>query len=196
MIVVALDTSVLSWFARASRLDVLELLLAGMRAVTTCEVLDEIRAGVQAFPALAPVLELAWIEEVRLSGLAAMGVFAEYCRRLGSGTGGNIGEATVLAWAEINAAVAVIDEKAGRQAARERQVRVRGSLWLLGHGVVTGIVSMAQAARIVDDLRGAGAYLPCDGSTFAGWAHDNGLLVPLLDASESAVRPPARGPPS
>ncbi len=195
MIVVALDTSVLSWFARAGRLDVLERLLVGMKAVTTSEVLDEIRNGIPDFPPLAPVLELPWLMEVRLSGLRAMGVFAEYCRRLGSGTNGNVGEATVLAWAEINDAVALLDEKAGRQAARARQIRYKGSLWLLGHGINTGLLSMAQASQLVDELRGAGAYLPCDGTTFREWAQEHGLLTPA-DGPEAKPRAPAREPPS
>lgn len=195
MITVALDTSILSWFARANRLDTLEHLLTGMQAVTTREVLDELRNGVEAFPALASVLQLGWLAEVRLSGLPAMSIFGEYCRRLGSGQDGNVGEATVLAWAEVNDAVAVIDEKAGRQAAKERRVRVKGSLWLLAHGITTGILSLQQASLIVDELRDAGAYLPCNGGTFPRWAQEHGLIVPT-EPQADRPRPTSRMRPS
>jgi hypothetical protein len=46
-------------------------------------------------------------------------VFAQYVRILGSGQR-DIGEASVLAWAEVQGAIAVLDERAGTQAARAR----------------------------------------------------------------------------
>ena len=186
--VVVLDTSVLSWFARANRLDVLERLLTGIRAVTTRAVLDEIRNGIDRFPALQPVLHLAWLEEVSLNDLVVLGIFAEYSRRLGSGPNGNVGEATVLAWAEVNGAVPIVDEKAGRQVAKERRIQVRGSLWLVSHGITSALLTLSQGAQLVDELRAAGAYLPCNGATFPRWAHENGLAAPNdppVDVSES-----------
>jgi hypothetical protein len=37
----------------------------------------------------------------------------------------------VLAWAEVNGGIAVIDERAGTQAAQARGVAVHGTLWLI-----------------------------------------------------------------
>jgi predicted nucleic acid-binding protein len=181
MKVVALDTMVLSGFAKAGLLDVLGRLLAGMRAVTTRAVLDELRDGAAKFPALEQALALSWLEEVNPATLVEMGVFAEYARLLVSGVDGNVGESTVLAWAEVHGATVIIDENKGRQAGIDRHVDVKGSLGLLAHGIKKAIIPPAQAAQIVDALLAARVYLPCNGANFFPWAEAHGLLVPPID---------------
>lgn len=176
MKVIALDTMVLSGFARAGILNVLERLVAGMRAVTTRAVLDELRNGIEEFPALQASLGLPWLEEVSLTTRVEMGVFGEYSRLLMSGVDGNVGESTVLAWAEVHGAAVVIDEIPGRRAGKERKVEVRGTLWLIAHGINRAVLSPTEAAQLVDALREVRVYLPCNGATFLEWAQEHGLI--------------------
>lgn len=68
--------------------------------------------------------------------------------RITSGHQRDIGEASVLAWAEINEGVAVIDERAGRYAAEQRGVAVDGTLWLIANGVKSGALLLVDAERV------------------------------------------------
>jgi hypothetical protein len=98
---------------------VLERLTGSYRRVVPQAVLDELRVGETHHPPLADVRNAEWLEMVACDGLEELRVFAQYVRILGSGQR-DIGEASVLAWAEVQGAIAVLDERAGTQAARAR----------------------------------------------------------------------------
>jgi len=174
--VIVFDTSALSHFARAGHLDLLGGLVEAWDAKTTRAVLDEIREGARRYPALADVEPLEWLHEARLDGLAALGLFAEYAMRLGTGSKKHVGEATVLACCELTDATAIVDEHVGRQYGQERGVEVHGTLWLVSNGVRRGILPMKRATRLVDELRESGMFLPCNGDEFEPWATASGLL--------------------
>jgi hypothetical protein len=137
--------------------------------------LDEVRIGETTHPPLADVRDAEWLEVVACDGLAELRVFAHYANVLGSGQR-DIGEASVLAWAEVNDGIAVIDERAGARAGQERGVTVHGSLWLIVNGLKVGELSLQEAERLVDRLREAEAWLPCAGAEFFQWAKDRDLL--------------------
>lgn len=59
-----LDSSVLSAFARAGRLDVLDRLTAGRRRVVTEAILVELDRGCAEYSSLADVRALPWLEVV------------------------------------------------------------------------------------------------------------------------------------
>jgi predicted nucleic acid-binding protein len=171
------DTTPLNHFALAGRLAVLERLTASYRRVVPQAVLDELRVGETRHPPLADVRNAEWLEMVACDGLEELRVFAQYVRILGSGHR-DIGEASVLAWAEVHGATAVLDERAGTQAAKARGVSVHGTLWLIVNGLNAGELSLAEAERLVDRLRDASARLPCTGAEFFEWAKAQGLLMP------------------
>ncbi len=192
-----LDASVLIGFARARRLEVLADVLRDEQVKTTPEVLDEVRNKASVYPEVESALALPWIETVQVSGLKAMGVYAEYAKRVGSSTTGNVGEATVLAWAECHGATAVIDEKVGRDAAKERGVLFKGSLGLIAHGIERRILSMPQATQLIDELKATGTHLPCSGQEFPAWANQRGLFGPAFGPDvgapvDGATRPTAK----
>lgn len=179
------DSSVLSAFARARRLDVLERLTSGHRRVVTRAVLDELKRGCDQYPALSDVETLHWLEAVSVDSLSELVVFAHYIRVLGSDDH-HIGEASILAWAENSSGIVVVDDNAAVNAARARGVTVRRSLGLLCHGLNRGTLTMEAARALVDGLRGEGeARFPCDGAGFERWAETNGLLL----RDESASKP-------
>jgi predicted nucleic acid-binding protein len=175
MAVLVFDSSVLCAFARAEKLAVLEALTGRHRRVVTRAVLDELERGLDKHPQLARALEARWIEPVRSDSLEVLVSFAWYKHRLGDGPR-DIGEALTLAWAEINAAVAILDDLAARNVAKGRNVEVKGTLGLIAAGLVDGILDERRASELVDALCLGGARLPCRGQDFVDWCRRNDLL--------------------
>lgn len=172
----AFDSSVLSAFARARRLDILGRLTDGRRRVVTRAVLQEVDRGRADYPHLADVHRLPWLAVVAIESLEELVVFNHYVRVLGSDAR-NVGESSILAWAEISGAVAVVDDRDAVSAAKARGVHVRRSLALVREGLVQEMLTMDAARLLVDDLIiNGGARLPCDGAGLESWLERNGLL--------------------
>jgi predicted nucleic acid-binding protein len=169
------DTSPLSHFARAQELDTLAEVTAVWDRTVTQAVLDELVGGAAQHPVLALIGLQEWLTVVAIDTLDELRLFAEYARRLGSGSR-DIGEAATLAWAEAHGATAVVDERAGTRHGRERGVDVHGTLWLIAQGLRTGSLDADQCEALVDALRAAEAWFPCSGSDFMHWAQAEGLL--------------------
>jgi predicted nucleic acid-binding protein len=168
------DASPLSHFARANHVHTLRQITGGHRCTVTQAVLDEISAGANKYPELGNA-DLTWLEVVPVDGLPAMQVFVEYARVLGSGTR-DIGEATTLTFAELHGAIAIVDEAAGREAGRARGATVHGTLWLVAEAFRATLLSEADTVALVNQLRAAEAWFPCDGEKFLTWARAEGLL--------------------
>ena len=175
MAVLVLDSAPLSSFARAGRLDTLRALTEGDERVTTRAVMDEIEEGVRAHPELQGILALDWLRVERVDGLAELRAFARYASRLGSDVH-NVGEASVLAWAEVHGVVALTDDEPAVQAGREHGVSVQRTLALVARGVRRGIISQEEGGILVDQLLRAGARFPFDLGEFIPWAAAQGLL--------------------
>ena len=171
----AFDNTPLSHFARAGHLVELERITGDQRRVTTQAVFDEIARGVDEHSSLTSVLDLEWLEIVAGGSIEELQAFVDYARRLGSGER-NIGEASVLAWAETNSAIAIVDERAAANYGRERGVEVHGTLWLVAEAYRANHLDENGAAAMVDALRDAEAWFPCSGDTFFEWARAEGLL--------------------
>jgi predicted nucleic acid-binding protein len=174
------DNSPLSHFTRAGELGTLDVLTEGRRRCVVREVVAELESGLANYPELSVVLEAGWLEHVEVAAPDAatpdeIQLFAIYADRLVSGDR-HVGEAATLAWAEAHAAVAVIDDRAGRRHGLERGLEVVGSLNLIADSCRTGQLSEDAAARLVDALRESHAYLPCDGASFVEWARSEGLF--------------------
>lgn len=168
------DTSPLSHFARAGRLDTLRQITSGYRCTVTKAVLDEIAAGARDYPELGSA-DLGWLQIVPVDSLAAMRLLFDYARVLGSGSR-DIGEATTLAFAELNSAIAVIDEVAAKKVGTERGVAVHGTLWLVAEAFKATLLDESQTVALVNQLQAAEAWFPCDGAEFFTWARENGQL--------------------
>jgi predicted nucleic acid-binding protein len=169
------DTSPLSHFAKAGELEALAELTKCHDRFVTRAVLDELNRGAQQHIHLSRIQETKWLSSVRVDGLAELAAFAEYARVLGSGKR-NVGEASTLAWAEVNRAVAIVDERAGTRRGRERGLEVHGTLWLVAEGNRTGQLSDERAELLVTALSDTEAWFPCSGAEFLNWARSEGLL--------------------
>jgi predicted nucleic acid-binding protein len=172
---IVFDSTPLNHFGRAHRLSDLEAITAGHRRVTTEAVRGELEAALARHPDIDAVLRLPWLEVVSTGSLQELRLFAEYARRLGAGPR-NVGEASVLAWAEVNGAIAIVDERAATNHGRERGVEVHGSLWLICEGYRIGQVDQPSAEGLADALRDTEVWFPCSGGTFFDWARREGLL--------------------
>lgn len=169
------DTTCLSHFARADRLDVLHDLLVGYECHTTQVVREEIRSGLTAYPRLRDALELDWLHVARMDGLAEIGRFVVWAQRVGAGER-HLGEASVLAVAQTLGGTAIIDERHAVEVGRAHGIDVHGTLWLLATACLTGKLTEAAACNTVDSLAATGMRLPCTGSSFPGFSRRHGLL--------------------
>ena len=154
----------------------LEAIVYPYQCVTPVEVQDEILAGVTAIPELASVLKVQWLEPVELSGVYELAAFARYKTQLGGGSKENMGEAAVLAWAEVHRGVAIIDERAASRIAQKEGIPVHNSLWLVVQGFRQGELDRSAAETLVDELRATDMRLPIDGKGLFAWAYEQGLL--------------------
>ena len=155
----------------------LERLTGGRRRVVTEAVLREIDRGCAEYPLLANVRALSWLEIVSPHSPSELAVFNEYIRTLGTDER-NIGEASILAWAEATSSMVVMDDDDAVRAARKRKVVVLRTLTLLCNGMHGKLLTIDQACTLVDELvMAGGSRFPCDGSSFVQWAERNGMLT-------------------
>ena len=157
--------------SQLDRVDTLAELASPFRNVTTRAVLDELtRSGVES-----NVLSVGWPELVPVDDLAHLDKLVEWTTRVGRKER-NRGEATVLAWCEVERAIAITDDREAKTVGLNCGVEVHGTLWVFAQAVKAGKASELGLAGLIDSLRAAGSYLPCSGSSFPAWARRNGVL--------------------
>ncbi len=164
------DASAVNPAARADRLDVLIDLASSCRHVMTAAVVEEL-----ARHGLRQNVTDCGFEIVHVDGLTEIVALARWVDRAGATEDHNRGEATVLAWADVHGATAMIDDRDARIAAQRSGVRAHGTLWLIIRAVIEGRLSEKSAARLVDTLRDSGARYPTDGARLHVWARDVGM---------------------
>ncbi len=177
------DASPLVHASLVERLDVLGDLAAGprdapWRHVTTAAVAEELTRHGGALP--------GWLSVVNVDGLVELTSLATWVGRV-SQQRHSLGEATVLAWAEVHAAVAVVDDASARRVARRHGADVHGLLWVAGQAVTQGRWSAVAVSGFVDRMIESGARYPFTVGRFVDWAIDNGLLTPDVRSQETVV---------
>lgn len=166
---------VLSHFSLADRLDVLQDLLLDADCWTTQVVREELRAGSGDHRELAVACEADWLSTAQLDTLDEVRCFTKWAARLGSGER-DLGEASVLAAAEVRAGVAITDDRVATQVARAYGARVHGTLWLLAGACRDGKHTATATGNLIEALRATGARLPCSGAEFPDFARRHNLL--------------------
>ncbi len=176
-VVLVFDAGPLSCFARAGRMDALRSICQDVCCAVTEEVLGELRRGIAIDPRLAGALSADWLQHVRLESLQEIAAFAAYTRLLGSSRERDRGEAATLAWAECNAATAIVDDRAAVHAGRARGVPSHGTLWIVIEGLRGGHLREPQATALVGAFLRDGAWLPFERpDEFIPWARQESLL--------------------
>nr|MDT0658951.1 hypothetical protein [Micromonospora sp. DSM 115978] len=164
------DTSPLNHFARAGELLALKELVGDFDCVTTKAVRGELRKGVLEHPALQAALELDWIETVPCDDLEELYLFGQYMNRLGNFER-NAGEASVLAWAEVHAAAAYVDDQVACNVGRARGVRVHRTLQLVIAALRRGVFDEANAQALIEQLADTDARFPPEArNNLLAWA--------------------------
>ncbi|MEU1885591.1 hypothetical protein ABZ491_08945 [Micromonospora rifamycinica] len=173
--ILVLDTMVLAHFTLADRLDVLQDLLVGTDCWTTQVVLEELRAGAAEHPELMVACEADWLKRARLDSLDEIRSFTLWVRRLGAAER-DLGEASVLAAAELRRGIAITDDRQATRVARSYRAEVHGTIWLLAAACRTGKQTETGAGNLIDALRATNARLPCSGTEFPAYARRHNLL--------------------
>lgn len=172
--VLAWDTSPLLHAIRAEKIDLLGLIAqhcgrTPRRNVTTQAVVSEIsHYGL-------PLAGLDWLEVVHVDDLAEIEALVAWMARV-AGAKSNHGEATVLAWAEVHRAVAVVDDADARRIGLREGLDVRGSLRVVADAVRVGDITAHAATALVDAMIATGARYPCPRGGFVTWARQHRLL--------------------
>jgi predicted nucleic acid-binding protein len=172
------DTMCLSHFARADRLDVLRDLLVERECWTTTVVRSELGIGARTYPQIRQTLALDWLQIANMETLEELGCFVKWAGRLGS-SGRHLGEASILAAAELSNGTAITDDRDATRVARRYGVDVHGTVWLLAAACRPGKLTLVAAGNLIDALRAEGARLPCTGAEFGAFARRHRLLPPL-----------------
>lgn len=172
---IVFDTTCVSHFARAGRLDVLEAVTDGWDRIIPNEVAAEVHRGVDGHPALSSVFAQPWLRIVELD-MPEVVYAATFKGELGGAPEAHLGECAVLAWAKAHGGIAVVDDGAARALAAHHEVPVRGTLSLVVLGFKSGCLDRDTAESLVDELASTDMRLPVDGAGFFAWAYEDGLL--------------------
>ena len=171
------DTTSLSHFSRAGRLDDLKGITASDECILLAEVMSELVKGVTSYPSLGRISAESWLQPAGLDDIKELAAFAGYKGELGGGPERNNGEAAVLAWVSVNGGTAIIDEEVGRNIGKRDGLEVHGSLWLVIRSFKSNVLDRATAESIVDDLIRTDMRLPVgSGADLFTWAYSAGLL--------------------
>ena len=168
------DTTCLSHFAIADRVDVLGDLVKGLPCHSTTVVLEEVRRGAARHEQLRAIFEQEWITVQRIdASIDRLATFVRWTERIGSGNDRDLGEASVLAVAAELGATAVVDDLAAKKVALHHYPKVHGTLWLLAEAWKIGKATEVQVCNLVNSLIDSGMRLPCTGNDFSDFVKEN-----------------------
>lgn len=168
------DTSPLLHAIKAEKIEILGDIARNRqggtrRNVTTQAVISEINHF------QLPLVGSEWLEIVHVDDLAELEALVTWMD-LVSGAKSNHGEATVLAWAQIHHATAVVDDADARRIGRNAGLEVWGSLRVMAESVRNGHTTAYVATALVDAMIDTGARYPCPRGQFINWARQNSLV--------------------
>jgi predicted nucleic acid-binding protein len=172
---IVFDTTCVSHFARAGRLEVLDLVTRGWDRVIPNEVATELQRGVADHPALSTVFAQPWLTIIELE-FPEVVYAATFKGELGGSPEEHLGECAVLGWVKHHGGLAIVDDSAACATAEHHKIPVRGTLSLVVLGYKAGALDRDAVEGLVDELASTDMRLPVDGAGFFGWAYTEGLL--------------------
>jgi predicted nucleic acid-binding protein len=146
-----LETTVLSAFALAGRLDVLRARYGG-RATWTLAVHDELLRGVREQPRLGDAATVDWLGEPR--AVFDVARVEKFRLRLGGRPHDkrHLGEATCIVLAQQTSAGILLDDRDAKRMAEVSGIRTGTSISVLRAAVRDSQLSAEEAMRLVDEL--------------------------------------------
>jgi predicted nucleic acid-binding protein len=173
--ILVFDDGPLSHFAEAGWLGLLEW-VGDCIAWLPETVRRELGMGVDANPHLRSVLEARWLTPRDLKSDREDKAFTFYTSRLLGPSNKNLGECGVLALAEANEVIAVVDDGDARSLADERGVEVKTTVGVLCDLVNDGSLSLSLAEKVADALLVTDYRLPFKPGEFRLFVIQNGLV--------------------
>ncbi len=131
-----LDTSCISAFIRAGAVGLLLKITEKAKVAITQEVLHELKLS----------------KNPKIKNFAHPGVSVEKAEgSIEEKYGIHSGESSVILLAKAKNAIAVIDDKRGRESAKKEGARVYGTAAILKIGLKRGIITKEEAIKIIDE---------------------------------------------
>jgi len=154
---IVLDCCVISNFALAGALGVLEALFAKKARITefvAAEVLRGIQAGHTRLDEIPKAVRAGWLRESSLKTREEKRLFEALSRSLG------LGEASAIALAKSRGLVFASDDRVARAEAAALDVCLTGTLGILARAVRTGVCELGTADAYLTGMIEAGFYSP------------------------------------
>ena len=149
------DTVTLSNFLLSDSTFILEIRYP-KRGLITCEIYDELSAGMVEYPKLKHIDRLVddeIFEQVSLSRQEHE-QFRELIVHLGKG------EASCIAYAKDRNVIVVTDDRNARRQCSQMKIPVTGTIGILKASVLDGHLKLDQADKILSKMTAAGFYSP------------------------------------
>lgn len=153
----------------------LKAVVGDRQALIPDVVVAELKIGAVRDNRLQAVLDADWIECRELRQPDEIAAFAKFSSLLVRGRR-NRGEAGVLALASTTGGVAVIDDGAGRRAAKDYGISLRPTLALCCDAIHAGLLTVPLVSALADDLLANEYRLPFGPGGFAAWVNECGLM--------------------
>jgi len=159
---VVANTTILSNFASAGRLDVLREVLGKLHlpAEVYAKIQEGLLAGYEFYTGIAaqihPFSPTGWLRLVSFAGDEELRLFEELSANLGRGEAASLALAMHRGWGFLS------DDARARNVSRNHGVSPAGTLGVLLKAVKTDVLSVAQANEVLHQMIGSGYRSPYD----------------------------------
>lgn len=170
------DEGPLSHFAEAGWLGLLQSYVGTNSAWVPDTVRRELGEGVDAHPHLRGVLEATWLEPHPVQSKDEQAAFGHYTERMLGRNNENLGECGVLAVAEANRAIAVVDDGDARKNGSVRGVQLKTTVSILCDLVNAKRLDLDLAGTVADHLLATEYRLPFERGGFKMFVLQNDLI--------------------
>ncbi len=150
---IIIDNTVLSNFARTNHLQLLELFCRS-RGLIVQAVREEFQRGISR--GLFPETDLSWMNQIDITDHKEIYLSQRYRLELGNG------ESDCLAIAVCRNHELLTDDRKARQIGFREQVRVSGSVGVLGSLVRRSTISLYEGNRVLAEFINAGYFSPIE----------------------------------
>ena len=150
---IVIDNTVLSNFARTSHLQLLELFCRN-RGLIVQAVREEFQRGINR--GLFPETDLSWTNQIDITDPKEIYLSQRYRLELGNG------ESDSLAIALCRNQELLTDDRKARQIGFREQVRVSGSVGVLGSLIRRSTISLLEGNQVLKEFINAGYFSPVE----------------------------------
>ena len=150
---IVIDNTVLSNFARTNHLQLLELFCRS-RGLIVQAVREEFQRGINR--GLFPETDLSWINQIDITDPKEIYFSQRYGFELGKG------ESECLAIAVCRNHELLTDDRKARQIGFREQIRVSGSVGVLGSLIRRSTISLLEGNQVLKEFINAGYFSPAE----------------------------------